>query len=169
MRFLKSKFLADNSDINFMTLAEQIYKDYLDVIKLVVVPRVGKSHKLKLREIRVLMSLGSSTSAVSASELAEQLRHDPSTVTRSLVILVRGNFIVTTENEADGRSKMIALTEKGKNTAAECREVFEDFLSDIDAGEGLEESLRTDDVYVERLVDISKRATFVLDSAKRKG
>ncbi len=169
MRFSKLKFLAENSDLNFLTLAEQIYKDYLDTIKLVIVPTVGKTHKLKLREIRVLMSLGSSTSAVSASELAEQLRHDPSTVTRSLVILVRGNYIDTTENEADGRSKMISLTEKGKDVASECRKSLEAFLSNIDAADGLEDSLRSDEVYIQRLTDISRRAAFVLERAKHKG
>lgn len=151
-----------------MTLAEQIYRDYLDVIKMVVVPEMDASSKLKLREVRVLMSLGYSTAAVSASELAEQLRQDPSTVTRSLVILVRGGYIKTFENQSDGRSKMIALTETGQVLALKCRNVLESFLADIDATDGLEDSLRPDDVYVKRLTDIGKRASFVLERAKQK-
>jgi len=151
-----------------MTLAERVYRDYIDVIKMIVVPEMDAAAKLKLREVRVLMSLGYSTAAVSASELAEQLRQDPSTVTRSLLILVRGGFIKTFENQADGRSKMIALTEEGEILAMKCRNVLEGFLAEIDQTDGLEDSLRPDEIYVERLTDISKRASFVLEQAKRK-
>lgn len=168
VRFSKSKFLSENVDLSFMTLAEQIYKDYLDALKYSVVPKIEPTHKLKLREIRVLMSLGNATSDVSASELAEQLRVDPSTITRSLVILVRSDFIEIYENEADGRSKMIRLTEHGQNVAKECHEVFKSFLTDIDSTDGLQDSTRADDVYVERMTDISKRAAFVLRCSRHR-
>jgi DNA-binding MarR family transcriptional regulator len=151
-----------------MTLAEKIYKDYIDVIKIIVTPAIKSETKLNLREVRVLMSLGYTTAAVSASELAEQLRHDPSTVTRSLVVLIKGGYIKTFENQADGRSKMIALTQAGRDLATKCHDILDSFLAEIDGADGMEDSQRSDDVYVERLMDISQRASFVLEQAKRK-
>lgn len=167
MRFSKSKFLSANADLSFMSLAEQIYSDYVDTIKLAVVPKIDKTHALKLREVRVLMSLSEATTDVSASELADQLRHDPSTITRSLVILVRGDFIKTYENQSDGRSKMIGLTEKGADVANFCHKTLDAFLSKVDSVHGLEDSQTPDELYVERMIDIGKRAAFVLEKAKQ--
>jgi len=160
--------MPESSDLSFMTLAEKIYKDYVEAIKLIVADQINSENGLKLREVRVLMSLGYSTAAVSASELAEQLRHDPSTITRSLVILVKEGYIKTFDNEADGRSKMIALTTRGQKLAAKCQEIFDGFLSEIDGVDGLEESQSPDDIYLKRLEDISRRANFVLECAKVK-
>ena len=150
-----------------MSLAEQIYSDYIDALKLSVVPKIDKTHALKLREVRVLMSLAQATSDVSASELAEQMRHDPSTITRSLVILVRGDFIRTYENQSDGRSKMIGLTEKGAEVAKFCHETLNAFLMNVDSDAGLEESQSPDEIYLKHMVDIGRRAALVLEKAKQ--
>jgi len=56
-----------------MSLAEQIYSDYVDTIKLAVVPKIDKTHALKLREVRVLMSL---------SEASKHMKTNPMVAVR---------------------------------------------------------------------------------------
>lgn len=151
-----------------MILAEQISKDYTEVLKLIVVPAVKALYDLKLREVRLVMGLGKSREAISASELADQLRQDPSTVTRSLIILVRGGFVTTVENEADGRSKMISLTDKGQAAARLCYDSFDDFLTAIERASDTSVIRRPEGTTVDRINDIKKRAAFVLRKAKGK-
>jgi len=98
VRFSKSKFSIDNADLNFMVAAEQIFNDYLDVLKLIILPKIDGKHDLKFRELRVVITLGSSNGPISATDLSLQLRQDPSTITRSIIALVRDGYVVTEES-----------------------------------------------------------------------
>jgi DNA-binding MarR family transcriptional regulator len=166
VRLSKPNTLPKNSDLGFMTLAEQISRDYQEFLKLIVVPPLSERYGLKLREIRVLMCLEDVKSDLSATELADTLRQDPSTITRSLIALVRGDFIETHESVKDGRSKRINLLVKGQEAASLINDIIETELNEIDDEEGLAESLRSDAVYTERMLEVRERAKFVLNAAK---
>lgn len=101
------------SELEVMMLAEQVYRDYSDILKSSVIPDITKAFGLKLREVRVLDCAAKLKGHVSAANIAEHLRQDPATITRSMVSLIGLGFVTTSESFEDGRSRVINLTEKG--------------------------------------------------------
>jgi DNA-binding MarR family transcriptional regulator len=77
--------------------------------------------KLSQGEIHVLSLLAESGSA-SVTELQRGVRHRPSTLTGILDRLVSKGIAHRQINEADRRSNLIALTEKGRIAAGRVRE-----------------------------------------------
>jgi len=119
------KSLADSPDLRALALAEQISRDYVELIRLKVVPEIFNEYALKLREIRVLMAMKASNEPRSAAQLAEFLRQDPATITRSSVSLIGGKFLYSSEDPYDNRIKNLELTEKGLAAATKSVELFE--------------------------------------------
>lgn len=96
-----------------MMLAEQVYRDYLDVLKSSVIPEITKTFSLKVRDIRILANAAEKNGRISAADIAFNLRQDPATITRSMVSLIGLGFVTTSESFEDGRSRVINLTDKG--------------------------------------------------------
>jgi len=57
---------------------------------------------------------------------------------------------------------MIQLTERGRETANLCYDLLETFFTEIDAADGLENMPGPDEIYVQRIEDIAKRARLLL-------
>ena len=112
-----------------MTYAEQMQKDYTDVLKAAVVPIVTKQFGIKIREIRVLVCAHQLGNRVAGTDIANALRQDPATITRSLITLVGLKFVETTDNYEDGRSRLILLTDKGNQAVACFNKAFDEAIS----------------------------------------
>jgi len=160
----KDKFLPDYDELKLITLSNQISSDYSRILKLIVLPTVNKDHKFRLRELRVLMCLGDTFVDVSAMDLAQELREDPSTITRSIVSLIRDGYIITEENRTDGRSKMIALTTKGKASAKQCSDVLRAFLQNMSTQTEIVSKISN--AQIEELKGLSERTSVILKRAK---
>jgi DNA-binding MarR family transcriptional regulator len=104
-----------SSELETMIVAEQVYRDYLDILKSSVIPEITKTYKLKIREMRVLACAAKLNGQISAADIATTLRQDPATITRSMVTLIGHGFVSTSESFSDGRSRVINLTDKGFN------------------------------------------------------
>ena len=130
---------SDLADLRYFTFAEWISGDYNEFVKKTVVPFFTKSYNLKLREIRVLNAIAASGSdSATASYVAEVLRQDPATITRSLVILIGKGFVLSEEDFSDARSRILKPTEKGQAAASHFVQIF---------GEIIEKAAESSDTY----------------------
>lgn len=102
------------ADTTFQALSEKIADDYDFIIKTCVIPSIGETHGLKLREIRVLACLAFYSADLTSAHIAAMLRYDPATVTRAIAKLEKANMVVKKDNKNDTRSFFLALTETGK-------------------------------------------------------
>ena len=124
--------LTDPFDLRAFSYAEWIVGDYMAFIKSVVMPVFTKTHKLKLREIRVLTTILISGRNITASEIAEFLRQDPATITRCMVVLIGKGYAESSENYSDGRSRILALTDSGKEAAQLFIDIFDEGIKTYD-------------------------------------
>lgn len=168
MYLYKEKSLPENADLRALMFAEQISRDYIEIIRTEVVPEIFEKYKIKLREIRVLMCLGCSTEKyMSASEVTGSLRQDRATIARSSIILIGEKFVYTTPNMDDSRVKNLYLTPKGTQVAAECIDLFERRLKDIQALGELEGAFIEEEETTSILKTLEKRARLILHLSKR--
>mgnify|MGYP000503764115 CR=1 FL=1 len=120
---------SDIADLRYLSLAEWISGDYNEFVKKTVVPFFTKSYKLKLREIRVLNAIAAAgDNNPTASHVAETLRQDPATITRSLVILIGKGFVLSEEDFTDARSRILKPTEKGEAAASYFVQIFSEII-----------------------------------------
>lgn len=118
-----------SSELETMIIAEQVYRDYLDILKSSVIPEITKTYELKLREVRVLACAAKSDGHISAADIASTLRQDPATITRSMVTLIGLGFVKTSESFSDGRSRVINLTDKGLNAVDKYHNLLHEALN----------------------------------------
>lgn len=160
---IKDKLLPEDTDLKAFILTEQISRDYLDTIRTEVAPDIIEDFGIRLREIRILMCLGlSSNHYMSATEVANILRLDRATVTRSSIILIGKNYIHTTPNLEDSRVKNLYLTEKGHEISLLCRTKFVDAVRLIESFGDLDESILKKPKSITVLKKIEKRARSIL-------
>lgn len=138
LKSLNVKSLPESPDLKALALAEQISRDYVEIIKLEVVPEIFNEYGLKLREIRVLMTMRASNEPRSAAQLAEFLRQDPATITRSSVSLIGGKFLYSSDDPYDHRIKNLNLTDKGLTAAKKCTSLFEAAVTRLQTSGGIE-------------------------------
>lgn len=115
-------------DIELLSAAEQMARDYLDFLKNMVMPKMAQYCDLNLRELRVLSLLDTTEAVLSSTKIAEILRQDKATITRSMVILIQGDFVKTTENPQDARSRHVHLTQNGQQLATYYQTVLKDAI-----------------------------------------
>lgn len=121
----------DLADFQYLSYAEWISGDYSDFVKKSVLPTFSKRYNLKLRETRVLNSVAASVHNCTASVVSDDLRQDPATVTRSLVILIGKGYIESQEDFNDGRSRILMPTEQGQAAADYFLEIFKSQVDNI--------------------------------------
>ena len=68
---------------------------------------------------RVVLKCIASEGPMRASDVAEYLRSDPSTVSRQVAALVKDGLLERRADPADGRASLLALTEKAEAVLAE--------------------------------------------------
>ncbi len=99
------------------------------MLKAAVVPIVTRQFGIKIREIRVLVCAHQLGNRVAGTDIATALRQDPATITRSVITLVGLKFVETTDNYEDGRSRLILLTDKGRQAVACFNHAFDTAIS----------------------------------------
>lgn len=85
-------------------------------------------------------------------EIADRLRVSPSTITASLKSLERLGYVMKISDENDLRIKRVAITEKGREAAVKCREIFEKVDNTMFDGFSAEELEQLSD-YFERITE----------------
>lgn len=164
----KEKPLPKNSDLQTLVLTEQISRDYIEILRAIVVPDIVSQYGLKLREIRVLMCLMNSPAQyMSASEVAEHLRQDRATIARSSIILIGAKYVRTSPNLDDSRVKNLYLTERGIEAAQSCLDIFEKRLNEIQDFDEIDGSLLQGETNLATLKAMETRGRLILQLAKR--
>lgn len=108
---------AAYADTTFQALSEKVADDYDSIIKSCIVPSIGETHGLKIRELRVMACLEFYEDALTPAHVAAMLRYDPATVTRAVTRLIESNMITKESNLQDTRSVLLALTDNGHELA----------------------------------------------------
>ena len=164
----KEKSLPENTDLQALTLSEQISRDYVELLRIIVAPDILERYNLKLREFRVLMCLAASTSQfMSASEVADSLRQDKATIARSSIILIGMKHIYTAPNLDDSRVKNLYLTESGREVASACFTLFDNRLEEIQAFDEISDSILDAKDTLATLKALEVRSQQILLLAKR--
>lgn len=164
----KEKPLPENVDLQALVLTEQISRDYVEVLRTVIVPDIHSEHGLKLREIRVLMCLASSPAQyISASEVADHLRQDKATIARSAIILIGAKLVRSTPNLDDSRVKNLYLTDEGRQVAQSCTDLFETRLEEIQELDEMEDFILQGEYTLASLKALENRGRLILQLAKR--
>ena len=117
------------ADYVFRIFADQIASDYLAFIKKNVVKEMNTVRKLSIREIRILMTIDFHMRPVMASEVCAVMRNEPATVSRGLSILIDLGLVYAVDNDEDGRSKLLALTDDGQAYAERFKSLSHEKIS----------------------------------------
>lgn len=149
-----------HNDLNYLSYAEWISGDYNEFVKRTILPRFSRRFPLKLREMRVLITISEFNSLKTAGEIAEHLRQDPATVTRAMVILIGKGFVMSKENFHDGRSRILTLTEKGTSASTYFFHLFETALATIPQQDD-------EETILEVLKALSSRARILQDAQQK--
>lgn len=84
---------------------------------------------------KLLILLGTlEEGSVTQSELAQALHVSPATMSASLKSLERQGYVTKQSGEKDGRCKMVAITQKGRDAVHRCRAALKSVDDQIFAG-----------------------------------
>ncbi len=118
-------------DYGYLSHTEWVSNDYSEFIKNAILPSFHKRYPLKLRELRMLLTIFEFNASKTPGEVAQYLRQDPATITRCMVSLIGNGYMVSKENFNDGRSRLLAVTEKGDEAGQYFFELFEIAMSTL--------------------------------------
>lgn len=145
-------------DTTFQNYCEKISSDYSDIIKAIILPTLLDAKGLKLRDLRVLTSIYFFEVPITPAQVAEILRYDPATVSRSIKKMEDQNFVYRSNNGKDKRSIRLHLSEAGSKLGREYTDAIEQTFSQLEAGllYGLSDEEKT--TFLNVMVKISRRA-----------
>lgn len=124
-------FEFDPADIALFFAAEQIFRDYQEFLKNAILPGITDSYDIKIRELLALVCIGSAVRPISSRDLADVMRQDPATMTRSNVILIGQGYISTSKSFEDNRVKVLNITPKGQEVVDLYRKLVAKVLEKI--------------------------------------
>jgi len=150
-------------DLDYLSYAEWISGDYNEFVKKTILPSFSKRYALKMREVRVLIAISEFNALKTSGEIAEHLRQDPATITRSMVTLIGKGFVSSRENFHDGRSRILTLNEKGETAANYFFKLFE---TAVFAMPDNSELSRRETETLNALQTLSQRARLLHDAQK---
>jgi len=105
--------VVDFSDSAFQVLAAQISANYLQFIKMRVIPELDEFSHTSLRELRTLMAIARIDGPVKGTQIVKTLSYDPASVTRSTKWLIENGLISKKEDPEDARSTLYVMSQKG--------------------------------------------------------
>lgn len=154
LKFEPVKFV----DTTFHNYAEKIASDYADIIKAIVLPSLKDAGGLKLRDLRILTSVYFFDVPITPAQVAEILRYDPATVSRSIKKLEKEGFIHRSDNGKDKRSIRLHLSDKGAELGREYTEAISVEFSRLESEllYGLSDEEKA--AFLNVMVKISRRA-----------
>lgn len=115
--------VIDFYDSTFQVLATQISTNYLQFIKVRIIPELGEYSDIPLRELRTLMAIAQFDAPIRGTQISKLLSYDPASVTRSTKWLLDNGLIRVGDNSEDARSVYYGLSEKGSELSELYREV----------------------------------------------
>lgn len=149
---------VDYADTTFQAYAEKLSDDYTFILKKRILTELEHLGDIKLREIRVLVTIDFFDHPLTPIDVSEILRYDPATVSRAVNKLVANGYMMRSKNIHDTRSFYLSLTEIGIDLAAEYKQkvksVFSELESQLLYGLSEEEKLE----YLNMMVKLSKRS-----------
>lgn len=151
------------NDFDYLSYAEWISGDYNEFVKKTIMPSFTKKYSLKVREMRVIVTISEFNALKTAGEIAEHLRQDPATITRSMVVLIGKGLVASKENFHDGRSRILTLTESGELAAQYFFELFETAIGAVP--ENLAPKSEQPEI-LQALKSLSERARLLHDAQK---
>ncbi len=111
-------------DAAILIACSQIAADYQKFTKFRILPRLKKLAGLSLRDLQVLITIKQRSGVISPSDIATELRLDPSTISRAVQALLNRNMILQEDNDLDSRSVILHIEAKGDELVAEYQEYF---------------------------------------------
>ena len=99
----KEKPLPENADLQALVLTEQISRDYVEVLRTVIVPDIHSEHGLKLREIRVLMC----QVAQSCTDLFETRLEEIQELDEMEDFILQGEYTLASLKALENRGRLI--------------------------------------------------------------
>lgn len=154
---------TDYPDIVIAAVSGRIESDYLYILKSVIAPELTKSNSLKLRELRLLASIGFYDRPVTVSYISEKLRFESATVSRASLLLEKEGFITRTDNPADSRSVILELTELGEQLATKYMETVSYLYNKLETAADTSLSNEEKLQFLNILVKINTRSTAMRD------
>jgi len=149
---------VEYADTTFQNYAEKISADYSEIIKYRVLPLLPQRGDLKLRELRVLTCILFFTIPITPAQIAEILRVDPATISRSVQKLEKANMLKREKNGRDARSIRLILTPEGRELTTEYTttvgEVFKELESHLLYGFSDEEKT----AFMTVMIKVNRRA-----------
>ena len=113
----------EQADFVFQIFAEQISQDYLDFLKLYILPKLQSNLPagLGIRELRILMAVSFYRVPVSAADLGSVLRMDRATLSCGFARLTEVDFVNWKMDEDDERRQYAVITPAGETAAQQYR------------------------------------------------
>ncbi|MDB2437419.1 MarR family transcriptional regulator [Hellea sp.] len=105
---------SDYTDTILQSLSDKISDNYDHIIKTCVMPHIGETHGLKMREIRIITCMELHDVPLSPSHIADLVRYDPATVTRAMSRLVKADMVLRERAQKDTRIVTFTLTDTGR-------------------------------------------------------
>lgn len=138
-------------DYTVERMSSQISKNYKRFIEKHVMSNMPALSRVNIRDLRVLMAVNYYNEPVTPQEIAEVLRFDPATLSRSTKALEKNNLIYREYDNGDNRSFDMMLTDLGKETATTYQSVAHDVLERAEAHLGLPRIKRNADLILDTL------------------
>lgn len=124
---------ADFVDTTVQAYAERIADDYNYILKQRVIPGLPNLGDLKLRELRVLVTVDYFENPLTPIDISEILRYDPATVSRAVAKLVKLGKLIRERNMHDTRSVYLILTPEGQTLATDYAEKIQSVFGELEA------------------------------------
>ncbi len=146
------------ADTTFQNYAEKIAADYSEIIKHRVLPQLSRPGNLKLRELRVLTCIHFFAIPITPAQIAEILRVDPATISRSVQKLETAKMLKREENNRDRRSIRLLLTPDGRQLTTAYTQAVSEVFKELESHllYGLSDEEKT--TFMNVMIKISRRA-----------
>lgn len=158
MQNTSNVFQFKPNEMGVFFAAEQSSRDYLDFIKNAVLPQIAGKVDLRIRELLTLYCVGSAPTAISLSEIANVMRQDAATLTRSSIVLVGQGMITTSKSFQDSRVKLLHITDAGKEVSGLFHKVMDNALGQIGSDADIQYFAGGEDLYDTSINRIQRRA-----------
>ena len=156
---------AEYTDTVLQSLSEMTSDNYTHIIKTCVMPYIGETHGVKMREIRILTCMELHDVPLNAGHIAELVRYDPATVTRAMSRLIDANMVLRKRAQEDTRIVTFTLTDSGRALLSLYNTRVKTVFTTL---EGMMEKSLSEDEQAEFLIavyKVKKRSRIMRDNA----
>lgn len=168
VKLYKPEYMYALADASFQTVCAHISNDYLTIIKRDLVPQLHGFEGIGLRELRTVMVVDYFDDQATSQLIAENLRYDKGTASRTTQKLLRLGYISRLDNQEDARSAFFVVTEKGKKLALRYKDICERHFSYLEQWAGTELTDEEREIAFEVLFKLRERTRKMLEPPRRR-